>query len=133
MNSDIFIKLLGKLQNVKVLYVEDNKDVREQTLKMLEDLFDDIYTAENGLEALNTFKLVKNFELIITDINMPIMDGIEMSKNIREIDSNIPIIVMSAHHENKILEDIKQYNITQYLFKPINLDEFINTLSEIYL
>ncbi len=125
-------RLLEKSETLKVLYVEDNEEVREQTLKMLGDFFGDIHVAKNGLDGLELFKLHK-FNLVITDINMPVMDGTEMSKNIREIDNKIPIIVMSAHNENHILEDIKRYDIAQYLFKPLNLDEFIKTLQKIYL
>ncbi len=133
MNSEELNILLERLSKLKVLYVEDNKEVREQTLKMLEDFFNDVHVSENGLDGLKLFKSAKDFNLIITDINMPIMNGIEMSKSIREINTEVPIIVMSAHNENTIFENIKQYNISRYLFKPLDLDEFIKTLQEIYL
>ncbi len=126
-------KLLKKLQTLKVLYVEDNAEVRKQTLSMFEDFFIDVDSSINGLEALEKFKLVDKFDLVITDINMPIMDGIEMSKRIREIDSEVQIIVMSAHNEDYIFEEIAQCNIAQYLLKPLNLNEFIDGLNKIYL
>jgi len=127
MNDEKLFKLLEKSQTLKVLYVEDDDEVREQTYKMFSDFFGDIHVAINGLEALEIFKS-EEFDLVITDISMPKMDGIKMSKHIREINTAVPIIVMSAHNEDHIFEDVKKYNITKYLFKPLNLEDFIETL-----
>ena len=133
MDIEILNKIIEKVQKIKVLYVEDNKDVREQTLKIFEDFFGDIHVSKNGLEGLELFKLVSDFDLVITDISMPIMSGINMSKSIREIDSEVAIIIISAHNENSFLDEVKEYNINQYIFKPLNLDSFVGALQKIYL
>jgi len=133
MNDDEIDILLIKLKTLKVLYVEDNDEVREQTLEMLKIFFVDIHTSVDGEKALDVFKSVEGFNLILTDINMPIMDGIEMARLIRELDSDIPIVAMSAHNEKKILQNIKKYNIAKYIFKPIDLDEFLEVLQKIFI
>jgi len=133
MNIEVLNRVLEKVQKIKVLYVEDNNDVREQTLKMFEDFFGDLHVSKNGLEGLELFKSEKDFDLVITDISMPIMSGIDMSKSIREIDSEVAIIIMSAHNEKNILDDIEEYKINQYIFKPLNLDDFVGALQKIYL
>ena len=133
MNIEVLNRVLEKVQKIKVLYVEDNNDVREQTLKMFEDFFGDLHVSKNGLEGLELFKSVNDFDLVITDMSMPIMSGIDMSKSIREIDSEVAIIIMSAHNEKNILDDIEEYKINQYIFKPLNLDDFVGALQKIYL
>ena len=133
MNDNDLNNLLDKIESLKVLYVEDNKKTRVQTLKMLGEFFVNIDVAVNGEDGLLFFKSNKSYDLIITDISMPVLDGIEMSKLIRSIDSNIPIIAVSAHNEKYIMDMIEQYQISAYIFKPIDLDEFIEILNKLYL
>ena len=86
---------LKKLQSItntmKVFYVEDDENARESTLVMLEDLFDNIIIATDGKDGLEKFQN-NNIDLIITDISMPYMNGLEMCEKIRDIDDNIYII-----------------------------------------
>ncbi|MEA3554656.1 MAG: response regulator, partial [Campylobacterota bacterium] len=90
---------------LKVLYVEDNKEARESMIQMLNNFFDDITIAKNGYEGLKKFKKnkeskeEKQFSIIISDINMPKMDGIDMIKAIRDIDNVVDIIIVSAYSE----------------------------------
>ncbi len=131
MSDEELDKLLNKTLNLKVLYVEDNKDTRLQSLKMLEDFFIDVVSAENGKNALDSYD--KNtFDIIITDLNMPVMDGIEMTKEIRKTDKDIPVIVISAHNEKYIINSINTCDIQAFIFKPLDLDEFIEALYKIY-
>ena len=115
MNDNDLNNLLDKIESIKVLYVEDNKKTRVQTLKMLGEFFVNIDVAVNGEDGLLFFKSNKSYDLIITDISMPVLDGIEMSKLIRSIDSNIPIIAVSAHNEKYIMDMIEQYQISAYI------------------
>ncbi len=133
MSNDELEKLLDKIKSLKVLYVEDNKEARVQTIKMLGEFFIDIDIAVNGADGLKLFKSNKSYDLVITDVSMPIMDGIEMSKLIRSIDKNVPIIAISAHNEKYIMDTIGKYHISAYIFKPIDLDEFIEILNSLYL
>ena len=120
-------KLVIDSQNLKLLYVEDDKLAREATLEVLNIVFENITIAVDGEDGLNTFK-EDEFDIIITDINMPKMNGIDMIFKIREIDKNIAVIVLSAHDDKKYFEQSIKAGIDGYLLKPINLDQFIDVM-----
>lgn len=124
------IELVEYSQTLKVLYVEDGLEVREQTLKLLENFVSDITIGVDGQDGLDKFKEQK-YDLILTDLNMPVMNGIDMIRNIRLVDEHIPIVVISAHNEKSFKEDAKKYNIVDYILKPVDLDTFINILFRI--
>ena len=122
-------KLMKFAQQLKVLYVEDNQESREATLGLLDNIFGHITTAINGEDGLEKFKK-DNFDLILTDINMPKMNGIEMTIKIREINKNIPILILSAYNESGyFMETIKQ-GVDGYLLKPIDLNQFIDMINK---
>jgi diguanylate cyclase (GGDEF)-like protein len=117
-------KLINFTKTLKVLYVEDNSKSRESLLLLIGNFFDDIVIAKDGQEGLEKFNQEK-FDLIISDIRMPVMNGIEMCKNIRENNHkyNIPIIITTAHNESDILLECIKLNIHGFLLKPINLKQ----------
>jgi diguanylate cyclase (GGDEF)-like protein len=117
-------KLINFTKTLKVLYVEDNTKSRESLLLLIGNFFDDIVIAKDGQEGLEKFNQEK-FDLIISDIRMPVMNGIEMCKNIRENNHkyNIPIIITTAHNESDILLECIKLNIHGFLLKPINLKQ----------
>ncbi len=122
------IKLIGLTQDLKLLYVEDNMDARESTSIMLEDFFDDIEVALDGAEGLEKFKNA-HFDIVITDINMPNMTGIQMIEKIREIDTQVPLVLLSAYASKQYEKEIKQFNIKGFLLKPLMLDKFVKQIS----
>ena len=128
--NNVIQNLLMYTKSVKLLYVEDNEEARGYTLELLKRFFDDISVAINGIEGLELFN-ASSFDLIITDINMPVMDGIEMGSKIREINSKIPIIFLSAHNEINLIESAKEIESSVYLSKPIDLEKFIKVLEKI--
>ena len=117
-------------QNLKLLYVEDAADVREATLLFLEEFFNNIETASNGKEGIEKYKTYKP-DIIITDINMPVMSGIEMIKSIRKEDKDIPIIVVSAYSDVEYFVDCIRYGVDGYILKPIELEQFTEILNKI--
>jgi len=118
-------------KDLKVLYVEDNKAAREETAKMLQNFFNHLDVKVDGAEGLEHFKSKKDyFDLIITDINMPNMSGIEMLENIRKIDEDIPCIVLSAHNETNFFLSTISLGVDGYLLKPLDIRQFINVLSK---
>jgi two-component system chemotaxis sensor kinase CheA len=128
------IKEVGN--TLKVLYVEDNEDAREQTLKMLENFFSNIEVAFDGEEGLLKYKKEKEindsfYDLIITDINMPKLDGLSMCKEILSINSNQHILVISAHNETEKLEKLIDIGVSQYIHKPVDLSELVETFSKL--
>ncbi len=120
------LKLKSQLK-VKVLYVEDNDDVRKETLDLLSELFDYIQTASNGLDGLEKFKNEK-FDLVITDINMPKMNGIDMAKEIKKIDKRVPIIVVTAFSDFKYLAECIKIGVYGYILKPIDINQLMDAI-----
>ncbi len=119
--------------NTKLLYVEDNKEAREATLGIFEEFFSDIFVAIDGQDGYKKF--VENYEdidLIITDINMPNMSGMDMITKIKESNlKEVPVLILSAHNEvNYFINSIK-VGVNGYLLKPIDIDQFIASLCQI--
>lgn len=118
---------LSHTKTINLLYVEDNDSTRVFTLELLNRFFNNITVANNGQEGLILFK-EKNINLVITAINMPKIDGIEMSSYIREIDNNIHIILLSAHNETNFMDNANSIGIYNYLTKPLKLESIIEVL-----
>jgi len=115
---------------LKLLYVEDDKDARVAILSILEEFFDLIIVAHDGLDGLESFDKNK-FDLIITDVNMPRMNGLEMIKEIRRIDEHIPILVLSAYNETDYFMESIKVGVDGYLLKPIELNQFLGMLQKV--
>ena len=120
------------LKDICVLYVEDENDVREFTAKLLDSLLKKVYVAEDGLEGLKIFEENKNdIDLIISDINMPKMDGLEFLEELRKTNSKIPFIFITARDEpDKMLKAI-QLDIDNYVLKPINLQNLLTIINKV--
>lgn len=110
------------IEQLNLLYVEDEEVTRKLLSKRLERMVNKLYIAEDGNDGYEKYLEFKP-DLILTDVTMPKLSGIEMSKKIREIDSEIPIIVLSAHSESSSLLDAIENGITGYLLKPINKEK----------
>ena len=115
------------LKGSKILLVEDNKINQEIILGLLESSKLEIEIAVNGKEAVEKFENNK-YELIFMDIQMPIMDGYEASKFIREKDKKIPIIALSANAMAEDIEKTKAVGMNEHLTKPINVEKLYETL-----
>ncbi len=114
---------------LKVLFVEDSEMVRESTCDILSEFFDHIDIAINGKEGLKQYKDFYDdngsfYDIVITDINMPKMNGIEMIEHIFEVNSKANIIVMSAHDESKYLMKLINMGISSFILKPIEIMRF---------
>ncbi|PLY06739.1 MAG: DNA-binding response regulator [Arcobacter sp.] len=106
-----------------ILYAEDDIKIRKNYVTFLENYFDNIYEANNGQEALKIYK-DKKPDVLLVDITMPIINGIDLVKSIREIDNETPIIILSAHSHKEYLFGAIKLNLVDYLIKPINRIEF---------
>ena len=129
-------KLLNFSQSLNVLFVEDNNEVKIQLFKFFKNFFPNIDDANNGEEALekfNKFKKINNrfYDLIITDISMPKLDGIELSKELIKINPNQLILVVSAHTESEKLLELLNIGIYKFIQKPVDYETLINSLSSV--
>lgn len=116
------------LKSIKVLYVEDENDVREFTGKTISAIVKEIVIASNGKEGLELFKKNQDIDLIVTDINMPKMGGIEMCAEIKKINKSIPIVVTSAHNDPNFLKKAIDVGVNAYVMKPLDLYQLIDNM-----
>ena len=123
-------ELVKYTKKLSVLYVEDDEALRKGTLSLFKVFFDDIDTACDGVDGLEKYN-DKMYDLIITDINMPRMNGIDMVTKIKEINTEQKVVAISAHNESKILIDLIQAGVTSFLLKPMVQEEVINILYSI--
>lgn len=117
-------------KEISLLYVEDESIIRDELVDILKDEVNVLYVAKNGKEGLDLFK-EHQIDVVITDIRMPVMDGLDMSRAILEIDPSIPIIISSAFNDTQYLMKSIQLGINYYLLKPIDLNEFFSTLEKV--
>ena len=130
MTTELVEHCIKNCHKIKLLYVEDNKETRESTLEMLQRFFHYVKTAENGLEGVKIFQ-EEEFDLLLTDINMPIMNGLEMIQKIKKIKPSLSVLVLSAHNEiNYFLESIK-LGVDGYILKPVNIRQLMDTLKKV--
>ncbi|RXJ88387.1 hypothetical protein CRV01_13290 [Arcobacter sp. CECT 8983] len=123
-------------KELKVLFIEDNLDVREQLYKLLKNFFSNIDVCFNGKEALQQYKNHQInssdfYDLVITDISMPKLDGIELCKEILLINKEQKILVISAHTEKEKLAQLNEIGVTYILQKPVEHDNLISTLTNL--
>lgn len=117
------------LKDISVLYVEDENDVREFTSKLLGSLLKKVYVAQNGLEGLELYKENQNnIDLIISDINMPKMNGLDMCEQIRKINNEMPLVITSAHNDTNFLRKAIEVGVNTYAMKPIDLYQLIESI-----
>ncbi len=107
---------------ISILYVEDEKYIRDELTEILALDFKKLYVASNGEEGIELYQKHRP-ELVISDIQMPKMDGLLLSKKILEIDSQAKIILTTAFNEESHLKESKNLNIFYYIKKPIDLND----------
>ena len=108
-------------ENISILVAEDEDELREYLVEYLQLFFKHVYFAKCGQEALQLY-LEKKPNIILSDINMPNIDGLSMISQIREHDLDTKIIIMSAHSDTDKLLKAVELNLVTYLVKPIKLE-----------
>ncbi|MDD2509347.1 response regulator transcription factor [Aliarcobacter skirrowii] len=118
------------MKNLKVLIVEDEIDLANLIKSSIKELFFKVVIAKDGLEAIKKFDSFKP-DIIISDIMMPNLNGLEMSKKIKEKYSETPIVILSAHSHKEMLLEAIDLGISKYFIKPFDIEEFIEYLKEL--
>lgn len=115
---------------LNLLYVEDNKELRESRKDFFQTFFKDQIIAIDGQDGYEKF-INNDIDIIITDMNMPKLDGLEMIEKIREINKDIPILALSAYNETNYLINCIKLGVDGYLLKPIDTEQFLTELSKV--
>lgn len=119
-------------ENIKLLYVEDDDIARENAIEYLENYFDSIYEASNAIDALKLYKEHKP-QIIISDISMPKLNGLEFVREIRKTDKKTQIILVTAFCTKEYLLEAIELGLVKYLVKPVeenSLKEALNLCLE---
>lgn len=114
-------------KNMSVLYAEDNELLRESTTRTLQFFFNNVYCAKDGNEALEIYN-DKKPDILILDIKMPYITGLELSSIIRKNDNIIPIIIATSYSETKDLLEAIKLNLVEYIIKPYNFEQLRQSL-----
>lgn len=120
--------VLGVLENRTVLYAEDEAGIRGNVEQILGLFFKNVVVAKDGQEALDLFETTAP-DVVMVDICMPLVDGLDVIGKIRKTDKKIPVIVLSAHRDEPHLWRAVEQKITKYLTKPFNKNDLTEALS----
>lgn len=120
------------LKRLKILYVEDDNNVRNELTSLLSNFFDIVYSASDGKEGLELYREKKDeIDVIIADINMPNLTGIEMVKEIRKFDKDVNVVFATAYSDNEFLSEAIKLKVYEYITKPIDIRNLMAVLSEL--
>lgn len=119
-------------KNLNILYVEDEEDIRTYLTPILEQLFNNVLVATNGEEGLDIYEESHmDIDLVLTDISMPKMDGLEMSSIIKNKKRDQHIIILSAHNDTEYLLKAIEVGVEYFILKPIQYDNMFDVLKKI--
>lgn len=116
--------------DLSLLYVEDEQGILEQLSDIFRNIFKEVYIAKDGQEGLEVFKN-SQIDLIITDINMPKINGIEMMKEIKHINKNTPFLITTAYSDKEFFLKAIELGANDYIMKPIILDELLEKIDKL--
>lgn len=127
MSDDLLASLMRLSEGCSVLYVEDEHTIRAEMVEMLETLFPRVVQASNGAEGLEAFGR-EPFHLVITDINMPVMSGIDFIKTLRLTHPQQGVLVTSAYSDAANLISLINLGVTSFVLKPLNWKTLLNLI-----
>lgn len=123
-------------RELSVLFVEDDEGISKEMNFLLGDIFTKVDSGFDGIEGLSKYNQYfqaneKYYDLLITDIRMPNMNGIELIKNIYSINPFQKVIVLSAHNESEYLMELVNIGIAQFILKPIDYNNFLDVIYKV--
>lgn len=129
MDKAIKESIIEQFKHLKILCVEDEDGIRKRLVNTLKYYFEDVYEANNAEDGYAIFWEYKP-DIILSDIEMPKNNGIEMVKKIRQEDSTVTIIMVTAYSNEEYLLDLINLNINQYILKPVNSENLLNGITK---
>lgn len=130
MSKEKISSLKKKVKNLTLLYVEDNKGLQEQASKIFKKIFKNVIVADSGESAYKLFK-VNQPEIVITDINMYKLSGLDLSKMIKKINPFVKIIITSAFDDRDYLFEAIDINVSKYLKKPLTVADLTDAITKV--
>lgn len=118
---------MEKLKSLRLLYAEDEDGIRKPMANTLSYYLKEVIEARNGEEGLSLYDEQRP-DIILTDLRMPVKDGLYMVKEIRKTDKKTPILMITAHTDKEYLLSAIELKIEKYLIKPVALDELLSAL-----
>jgi len=115
-------------RHLRLLYVEDDVALRNSVARYLEKFFSQVQVASNGREGLSAYEDDPTFDIVITDIEMPLMNGIEMIKAIQESNPDQEVIIISAYSESRYFLDAIKLGVSDYIIKPVEYKQMNQVL-----
>ncbi|MEZ4694429.1 MAG: response regulator transcription factor [Aliarcobacter sp.] len=130
----VLLEKYGK--KISVLFVEDDDSLRKEMSFLLGDIFEYIDISADGEEGFNKYtnyykENLSYYDLIITDIQMPNMNGINLIKNIYKLNPKQKVLVLSAHNESDYLLELVNIGIAQFILKPVDYDNFLEVIFKV--
>lgn len=117
------------LKDKSVLFAEDDEIIKKNITDVLKMFFKEVYTVTDGQKAYEIYE-EESIDLVITDIKMPLMDGLDLTEKIRKKDYDIPIILLTNFTQQEILMQAVNLSIDGYITKPIELNDLISTIQK---
>jgi YesN/AraC family two-component response regulator len=118
-------------ENLNILYVEDEKDIRDYLIPILKQLFNNVIVAVDGEDGLENYEECHiDVDIVLTDISMPKLDGLEMSKEIKSRKKDQHIIVLSAHNDAEYLLEAIEVGVEYFILKPIQYDKMFDVFKK---
>ena len=117
-----------RLNNFSILYVEDEETTQELIADILASSCKEVFVASDGVEGLRLYK-EKKPDIVLSDIAMPNMDGLEMSEAIKQINPEQPIALFTAFSQSSYLKKAAEIGIATYILKPLEEEQFFNSLN----
>lgn len=114
------------LKKVTILYVEADETLRKELITILETVLKKVYVSTDGIEAFKIYKEnSKCIDLVLTSVNLPGMNGVDLLKKVRSIDKTIPFMINTIHNETELLLEAIEYDVTEYVSKSIDTKELL--------
>lgn len=123
-------QLRSEAENLTILVVEDDPILNEELAELLAMFFKEVFSAKNGVEGFAKFQELQP-DIILSDITMPKMNGVELSSNVRQIDKDQPIVILSGHRELHFLNQLVEIGVTNFVPKPYELQELLYKLVDV--
>ncbi len=120
------------LKRLTLLYVEDDEVIRKELAVLLANFFNEIIVASDGQEGYDKYVQNKDkIDVILADINMPVLSGLEMIALIRKINKKIPVFLVTAYNDNEFLAEAIKQRVSEYIIKPIDIRQLLGIMNDL--